>query len=121
MIVGIGTDIIEVYRIEKACSSESFLMRYFTLKEREILKKNYQSIASNFAGKESIAKAFGTGVRGFELNQIEILRDGLGKPYVKLYEEAKLLSEKLGVKNIHISLSNIKEYAIAYVVLEGDD
>lgn len=120
MILGIGTDIIEVCRIEKACSSESFLMRYFTLNERKFMKRNYQSIASNFAGKESIAKAFGTGVRGFELDQIEILRDEMGKPFVNLYDDALLISKKMGVKNIHISLSNIKEYAIAYVVLEGD-
>lgn len=120
MIVGIGTDIIEVCRIEKACRSESFLMRYFTLKEREFLKKNYQSIASNFAGKESVAKAFGTGVRGFELDEIEIMRDESGKPFINLYGNALKLAEKLGVKSAHISISNIKEYALAYVVLEGD-
>lgn len=118
MIVGIGTDIIEVCRIKKACEGKSFLMRYFTYEEQSFLGDNYVSIASNFAGKESVAKAFGTGVRGFELNEIEILRDDLGKPFINLYGKAKETAEKLGINKIHISISNIKEYATAFVVAE---
>ncbi|MDE6209469.1 MAG: holo-ACP synthase [Lachnospiraceae bacterium] len=118
MIVGIGTDIIEVCRIKRACEGKSFLMRYFTYKEIEFLKDNYIRIASNFAGKESVAKAFGTGVRGFELSEIEILRDEQGKPFVNLYGKAKEMAEKLGINNIHISISNLEEYATAFVVAE---
>ena len=118
MIIGIGTDITEVYRIEKACGTQAFLMRYFTDKEREILKMKYQSIASNFAVKESVAKACGTGFRGFEPKDIEVLRDELGKPFVNLYGKAKEIADTLEINRIHVSISNVKEYAIAYVVAE---
>ena len=118
MIIGIGTDITEVYRIEKACGTQAFLMRYFTDKEREILKMKYQSIASNFAVKESVAKAFGTGFRGFEPKDIEVLRDELGKPYINLYGKAKELAQQLGIEHLHVSITNTKELASAFVVGE---
>lgn len=119
MIVGIGTDIIEVDRIRKACSKQAFLMRCFTENELEYIKENYERAASNFAVKESVAKSFGTGFRGFELLDIEVLRDELGKPYVNLYGEAENIAKKLNIDFIHVSISNIKEYAIAYVVAES--
>ena len=120
MIIGIGTDIIEIDRVRKACDKQAFLTRYFTVAEIEMLSDNIQSIASNFAVKESVAKAFGTGVRGFELVDIEVLRDDMGKPYVNLYGAARELSESLKIKRIHTSISNIKDYAIAYVIAEGE-
>ena len=119
MIIGIGTDIIEVDRIKKACSKQAFLMRCFTTQELEYIKENEQRAASNFAVKESVAKSLGTGFRGFELIDIEVLRDELGKPYVNLYGNAKLKAEELNIDIFHVSISNVKEYAIAYVIAES--
>ncbi|NLL93950.1 MAG: holo-ACP synthase [Clostridiales bacterium] len=121
MIIGIGNDIIEVDRVRKACEKQAFLTRYFTKKEIDFMGGNHQTIASNFAAKESVAKSFGTGFRGFEPNEIEVLRDDFGKPYVVLYEDAKETAKKLGICKIHISISNINDYATAFVVAEGRD
>lgn len=119
MIIGIGTDIVEVSRVEKACCTPAFLTRFFTEKERELIGTKWQRAASNFAVKESVSKCFGTGFRGFGLADIEVLRDELGKPYINLYGEAKNISEKLGIKVFHVTTSNEKEYAVAFVVAEG--
>lgn len=121
MIKGIGTDIIEIDRVEKAINrTEGFLNRYFTLNEIEMFEQkkfNPQTIAGNFSAKESISKALGTGVRGFGLKDIEILRDELGKPIVKLSED---LRKKLNILDdkIHVSISHDKTSAISFAVIE---
>ena len=81
MILGIGNDIVEIARIEKAISNEKFKKRVYTEKEIEITEKK-GSKAARFSAKEAISKALGTGVRDFNLTDIEILNDELGKPYV---------------------------------------
>ena len=87
-------------------------IEYFKLKG---LKGNV--IAGNFAAKEAISKAIGTGFRGFGLKDIEVLRDELGKPVVNLSDKIyKLLDVK--EFNMHISISHSKENAIAYAVME---
>ncbi|MBW6411453.1 holo-ACP synthase [Clostridium weizhouense] len=121
MIIGVGTDIVEIHRIKKIVESNpNFLKRFFTLNEIEYFEAkglNANSIAGNFAGKEAVSKALGTGFRGFGLKDIEILRDDLGKPFVKL---SKKIYELFKVKNsnIFISISHSDKDAIAYVVLE---
>lgn len=119
MIIGIGTDLIEIQRIKKACVKEAFFVRCFTEKERELIGKNYTKAAGNFAVKEAVSKVFGTGVRGFELADIEVLRDELGKPYVNLYRNAFIIAKKNKITKLHISISNTKDYALAYVVGES--
>ncbi len=120
MIFGIGCDIIEIERISKA--DERFLEKHFTEAERELFqkKKQPQTIAANFAAKEAFSKALGTGVRGFSLIDVEVLRDDMGKPYINLYGNAKELCRKAGVREIFVSLSHSKELAMAYVVLEKE-
>jgi holo-[acyl-carrier protein] synthase len=121
MIIGIGTDIIEIERIEKVINrTSSFIEKSFTYNEIEYFKlKGLKGnvIAGNFAAKEAISKAIGTGFRGFGLKDIEVLRDDLGKPIVKLSDK---IYELLDVKefSIHISISHSKENAIAYAVME---
>ncbi len=117
---GIGTDIIEIKRISDACNREGFLKKIFTQKEQEYFKnKKYNSMAANFAGKEAVSKAFGTGFScGVTPVNIEILRDDTGKPYVNLHGEALVLFKSLNLSKIHISLSHSMEYAIAYVMME---
>lgn len=119
MIIGIGNDLIEIERVRKACEKEAFLARYFTEKEIELYKKRPMWLAGNFAVKEAVAKSFGTGFRGFEPGDIEVLRNELGKPYVKLYGGAKELFFKLGACRLHVSITNTKEYAAAFAVLES--
>ena len=121
MIIGIGTDIIEINRIEKAIMrTSSFIEKSFTSNEIEYFKlKGLKGnvIAGNFAAKEAISKALGTGFRGFGMQDIEVLRDELGKPIVNLsYKIYKLLDIK--EFNIYVSISHSKENAIAYAVME---
>ena len=119
MIIGIGNDMIEIERVRKACCKATFLTRYFTTKEINSFGKKPVSLAGNFCVKESVAKAFGTGFREFSLIDIEVLRDELGKPYVNLYGKAEEVAVSLGIKKIHVSISNLKELASAVVVVEG--
>lgn len=121
MIFGIGCDIIEIQRI--AAMDKRFMEKHFTESERELFskKKNTpQTVAANFAAKEAFSKALGTGVRFFSLNDIEILRDELGKPYINAYGNAKEILKKSGICNVLVSLSHSKELAIAYVILEKE-
>lgn len=121
MIIGIGNDLVAVDRVAKACEKEAFLRRTFTAKEIEAFKNKPQSLAGNFAVKEAVSKCFGTGFRGFELTDIEVLRDASGKPYVNLYNEAKFLCNKLNGTNIFVSISNTEEFAMAMAVIESTE
>ena len=85
MIIGIGNDIIEIERIEKAILKEGFKNKVYTERELEnILKRGnrVETYAGIFSAKEAISKAIGTGVRNFALTDLEILNDELNKPYV---------------------------------------
>ena len=118
MIVGIGTDLIEISRVVKACEKEAFLKKYFTAKEIELGAVHKQKSAGNFAVKEAVSKMFGTGFRGVRPIEIEVLRDPLGKPYVNLYGSALELSKSLDITKIFVSITNTKDYASAYVIGE---
>lgn len=122
MIKGIGNDIIEIKRIAKAAEKESFIKRWFT--ENEIVyfkEKNMhaETVAGSFSAKEAIAKAFGTGFSGFGAEEIEILRDKKGKPYVNLMGNALKKAKELGIDKISISISHCKEYASTVALCEG--
>ncbi|MDK0613938.1 holo-ACP synthase [Clostridium perfringens] len=128
MIIGIGVDIIEIERVRQAIqNNKNFLSKLFT--EREIdyfISRNMNSevIAGNFAAKEAVSKALGTGIRGFSFKDIEILRNELGKPEVILHNGANLIGNKLVENNnslkVHLSISHNNSSAIAYSVLEGE-
>lgn len=121
MILGIGTDIIEIQRIQRTVErTPKFLEKIFTEREIELFKSKamkYETIAGNFAVKEAISKAIGRGFRGFSFNDLEILRDELGRPIANVSDKVK---EILGYKDFifHISISHNKSYAIAFVTLE---
>ncbi len=119
MIIGIGNDLVEMERVMKACEKESFLKRCFTEKERILIEQDKKKAAGNFAVKEAVSKMFGTGFREIVLVEIECLRDELGKPYVNLYGKALEMGKRCGLKTIHVSITNTKEYASAFVV--GED
>ncbi len=118
MIYGIGTDLIEVERIKKAYGKESFRSKIYTEQEQQLIAGNAQRAAGNFAVKESVAKAFGTGFGKISPIDIEVLREPSGKPYILLHGAAEQLKESQGILHIHVSISNLKEYAVGYVVME---
>lgn len=121
MILGIGIDMIEIERIEKACDNRAFFLRIYTPAEREKYEKRAASLAARFAAKEAVVKALGTGFRGIAPAEIETLSDELGKPVVTLYGEAKRKAEEMGCRQIHVSITHTKTTATAMVVLEGGD
>lgn len=120
MILGIGIDIIEISRIEKAISkNDAFLERVFTEKERMYFKSRggrAEVVAGNFAAKEAVVKAMSTGFRYFEFKDIEVLRDTLGKPYVILHNAAKNIINSRNL--IHVSISHSRDNAVANAVIE---
>ena len=116
----IGTDIVGVERMRRSCAKESFLRRVYTEREYSQFEKKSDpvpSLAANWAAKEAFSKALGTGVRGFELTEVEVLRDELGAPYFVLSGKAKEIADKMHLKP-SVSLSHEKEYAVAFVVCE---
>ena len=119
MIVGVGTDMIEIQRVSSAYSNPAFRKKYFTFLEQVCIGESSSKAAGNFAVKEAVAKVFGTGFLGFSPIDIEVLRDEKGKPYVNLYHGAKEIAENLDVAKIEVSISNTKEFAIAYAIGES--
>lgn len=123
MIFGVGTDIVEVSRIERAVNrTENFVKKAFTEKEQDYFKlrgNKSETIAGHFAAKEAVSKALGTGFRKFGLKDIEIINDNLGKPKVILSEKIIQIFELKDFK-IHISISHTNSNAIAFVVLEAN-
>jgi holo-[acyl-carrier protein] synthase len=123
MIYGIGVDILEVGRIEKLISNTPrFKQRVFTQHEIDYceLKKNRaQNYAARFAAKEAFLKAIGTGwKRGVAFKEIEIVNNKQGKPELVLYGKSKEFAEQFGLKNIQVSVSHIKDLAVAIVIAE---
>lgn len=123
MIIGIGCDIIEVDRVRHAVEREAFKTRVFTAAEIAYCEgrgqQQFASFAARFAAKEAVLKALGTGLRGGALTEIEVTNDALGKPCVSLSGYHGEMAERLGVKQVHLSLSHSKANATAYVILEG--
>ena len=121
MILGIGNDIIEIERIEKAILREGFKNKVYTQKELENIEKRgnrVETYAGIFSAKEAISKAIGTGVREFSLTDLEILNDDLGKPYVIVSEKLdKIIKNKKEDYQIEISISHSKKYAIAMAII----
>ena len=121
MILGIGNDIIEIERIEKAILKEGFKNKVYTQKELENIEKRgnrVETYAGIFSAKEAISKAIGTGVRKFSLTDLEILNDDLGKPYVVVSEKLdKILKVRKEDYQIEISISHSKKYAIAMAII----
>ena len=121
MIVGIGNDIIEIERVEKAILKEGFKNKVYTQKELENIEKRgnrTETYAGIFSAKEAISKAIGTGVREFSLMDLEILNNDLGKPYVVVSEKLdKILKNKKEDYQIEISISHSKKYATAMAII----
>ena len=124
-ILGLGTDIVEISRIEEviARSGDRLARRVLTDNEWAIWETHQQPVrflAKRFAVKEAAAKAFGTGIRnGLAFNQFEVYNDEMGKPKLRLWGEAQKLAERLGVAHMHVTLADERRYACATVILES--
>ena len=124
MIVSIGTDIIEVYRIRETIErTPRFVERVFTDRERKYCDSKgaaaAQSYAGRFAAKEAFLKALKTGWRGkITWHDIEICNDEQGVPSFKIGGEAESLLKELGADKVHLSISHTSEHATAQVILE---
>ncbi|CDG96251.1 MULTISPECIES: holo-ACP synthase [Xenorhabdus] len=124
-IVGLGTDIVEISRVEEIVerSGERLAKRVLSDREWQQYQQHNQPIrflAKRFAVKEAAAKALGTGIRnGLAFNQFEVINDPLGKPTLKLHGEAETLADKLNVRSLHVTLADERRYACATVILES--
>lgn len=123
MKISTGIDIININRIkEKFSKNEDFKKRIFTEDEIEQVKGieiEYTLLAGKWAAKEAFSKALGTGI-GSELDwkDLSILNDINGKPEVKINEE---LAKKHSIREISLSISHEKDYAVASVVILFDN
>ncbi|MFQ3340073.1 MAG: holo-[acyl-carrier protein] synthase [Gammaproteobacteria bacterium] len=124
MIYGMGTDIASISRFKKIDSLENFAVKILSINELEIFNgfkefKQITYLAKQFAGKEAISKAFGTGIRSsITFTNIEILRDDKGKPVFNALNDLNDLLTDLGITKTHVSLADEKNYAIAFAILE---
>ena len=132
MIIGIGIDLVDIFRINKILEKYpgQFAKRVLGKSElrtyEKILFSDSRSkemanrfIAKRFAAKEAVSKAFGTGLRGkLSLKTIEVLNDNLGKPYV-VFSPLKDKTTLPYFKKIHISLTDENNFAQAIAILEG--
>jgi holo-[acyl-carrier protein] synthase len=125
MIVGHGIDIMSTNRIRRTVESfgGQFLRRIYTPHERGFIGRrpavSYQMYTSYWAVKEAAMKALGTGNRmGVRFRDIEVCHERSGKPYLKLYGQAKKFLERLGATNIQVSISHLEDVVVASVILE---
>lgn len=123
-IVGIGTDIAEIERIEKALerNGDAFASRILTESEMTVyacLKQKGRYLAKRFAVKEAASKALGTGIaKGVTFHDFIISNDESGAPILELAKVAASIAQSKGVQHIHLSISDERHYAVATVILE---
>ncbi len=123
-LFGVGTDIIRVNRLKKSLKKKLFLSRVFNNEEIskcKRTKKNSNCFAKRFAAKEAFSKALGTGIsKGINFNEIVVLNEKSGKPYIKLINKTKKIVERKLRKKIYkisLSIADEKDYAVAFVTI----
>ncbi len=126
MIFGVGTDIIEVERVEeKIARTKGLREKVFTPREIAYCESKHRPAlhyAARFAAKESFLKAMGTGwTGGHKFSDIEVVDNALGKPELFVHGKVLDFCREHGIQRMEVSLSHIKDYAQAVVVLERDE
>ncbi|MEE0800245.1 MAG: holo-ACP synthase [Gemmiger sp.] len=122
MIYGIGTDLCRVERMEHCLARPAFVQRVFAPAEQQLLdsrrgKARLETAAANFAAKEAFLKACGTGLAGYALQEIAVLRRPGGAPYLQCSGRAADFLTEQGLA-AHLSLTHEAGLAAAFVVLE---
>jgi len=124
-ILGLGSDIVEIARIEGAISrsGDRLAKRILSPSEWEQYLTHHQParfLAKRFAVKEAAAKAMGTGIRlGLAFNQFEVNNNSLGKPLLIFRGRAKIMAEEMGIQAVHVTLADERHYACATVIIES--
>jgi len=122
VIVGIGVDIVHVDRLKRWVSVPGIIDRYFhpdeILDAQNRKSSLYLSFAARFAAKEALGKAFGTGLKGIKLKDIQVVSNHNGKPDIVVHGTAKAALEASGATNIFISMTHERDNAVAMIVLE---
>jgi len=127
MIYGVGTDIVNIDRIQKIIlkNKEGFIKRVLTDHEQALFANKADSAAfcaKRFAAKEAFSKALGTGIgRVVSFQDLTVRNNDNGKPHFILSEKLRLYLLEKGVKQAHLSISDESQYAVAFVVLEATD
>ena len=122
MIIGIGVDVVDLARFERATSrTPGVLTRLFAESEQweGEVKRSLSSLAARFAAKEAVIKAIGdsTGVRWHDM---AVVSDGLRNPSIEVYNALADIVAARGITSIHLSVSHDAGIAIAYVIAEGN-
>jgi len=126
LILGIGTDMVEIARIEALWArhgqaAAKRLLAPSELSEFQACREPARFLAKRFAVKEALAKALGTGVRApVLLTSIAIVHDQQGKPALRLSDDLQRYCDARGLTHQHVSISDERHYALAFVVLEGN-
>ncbi len=124
MVVGIGVDIVEVRRIERALSNGSSMVeRVFTPREIEYCnehKNRFQHFAGRFAAKEAALKALGTGwSSGIRWKDVEVTNGEMGRPELRLHGKAREIYDESGAARPMVTITHAEQYAVAMVVLDS--
>lgn len=124
-VLGLGTDMVEVDRIERAVArwGGAFVCRIYTQAEiaraRPPLVRGPR-LAARFAAKEAVMKALGAGRRGMAWREIEIVNDDQGRPLVRLHGGARRIADQQGVVSVLVTLSHTHDHAVASAVALGN-
>jgi holo-[acyl-carrier protein] synthase len=122
-IYGVGSDIIDISRIQKSLKNDTFKKKLFSSKEIKIIQTKSNRIASyakRFAAKEAFSKALGTGIsKGLSFKEISIINDKNGKPYIELSGKTKSIVRLILKKKykIFLTISDERKYALAMVII----
>ena len=122
-IYGVGSDIIDISRIQKSLKNDTFKKKLFSSKEIKIIETKSNRIASyakRFAAKEAFSKALGTGIsKGLSFKEISIINDKNGKPYIELSGKTKSIVRIILKKKykIFLTISDERKYALAMVII----
>ena len=122
MIIGVGTDIVQVKRIGSVLERQGRAFAERILCERELAifdskKQQATYLAKRFAAKEAASKALGTGIGAVSWQDMEVSNNDAGAPQIRFTGNAAALFEALGAKQTLISLSDERAYVVAFVVL----
>jgi holo-[acyl-carrier protein] synthase len=125
MVLGLGSDLIEIRRIEDSIQryGERFLQRVFTAEEIAYCQRKMvhaaESFAARFAAKEATAKALGTGIsRGISWREIGVRREPGERPTISLTGRAAERAREMGVKRLQLTLTHSRDVAMAVVLAE---
>ena len=126
-VVGIGTDITEIDRVERLIEKHPDFCRRRVFTPSEVSycesgKKSGERYAARWAAKEAVMKALGTGWgEGVDWTEIEVLRGAAGRPSLNLTGGALKKAETLGITDWQVSLSHCRRYAVAFVTAQGPE